>query len=434
MHDLFHDLAQSIMGEECVVIVKGRLTPLSTRVHYSSLFNSGVSVDVFDFRQRFMTVLKKVESMRTFLDIGGIGPVPTNHCLQALQTSSSLLSPLKDLTHLRYLSLSCNSEASLNNSICHLPKLQILKLQHLRHLYGLPKDLTQLQDLRHIVIIECPSIVEMPPKISKLRHLRTLSIFVVGSKPGCGLAELHSLKLGGTLRIRGLENVSNEWDAKEANLKSKKDLNRLHLSWDGSANSKGNNVSAEIILEALEPPSTLKSFGMNGYEGRRLSNWMRSVVVLKDLVEVKLFNCDNCEELPPLGKLPHLKRLVVSGMRNVKWIDGETYDGVEEKAFPSLEKLSVENLPKLERLLRDEGVEMLPRLSQLTIFGVSNLKFPRLPYVEILLARSIDEVTMEGVVGNMTCLKTLDIQIINGAVVLLDQLSGLDALQDLRIK
>ncbi|WVZ10609.1 hypothetical protein V8G54_015139 [Vigna mungo] len=437
IHDLFHDLAQSIMGEECVVIVKERLTPLPTRVHYSSLLNFGVSGSMTAFKQRMTTALKKVESLQTFLDFGGIGPVPSSHCLRALRTSSSLLSPLRDLTHLRYLSLrfSMSWEESLNNSICQMPKLQILKLFRCHELHGLPKDLTRLMDLRHIVIDGMDTIQEMPPNIGKLRHLRTLSIFVVGSKPGCGLAELHSLNLGGTLRIRGLENVPNEWDAKEANLIGKKELNILRLSWDGNGNPKGSNVSVERVLEALEPPSTLKSFEMNGYQGRQFSSWMRNSGVLRDLVEVKLLGCENCEELPPLGKLPHLKRLKVSGMKNVKWIDGETYDGVEEKAFPSLEELSVYNLPKLERLLRDEGVEMVPHLSKLTIDGVLNFKVPRLPCVETLYARGIEAVTsfME-VVGNMACLKTLDIYCIKGVVVLPDEFRRLGALQELYIE
>ncbi|WVZ09425.1 hypothetical protein V8G54_013955 [Vigna mungo] len=434
MHDLFHDLAQSIMGEECAAFVEERLTPLSSRVHYLS---SNVSY------RGFMHGFKKVESLRTFLDLGpsfrvsDSDPVPSNHSLRALCTKSSLLSPLKDLTHLRYLSLNCDYRANLNNnSICQMRKLQILKLQSCRYLRGLPKNLTQLQDLRHIVMNDCREVEKSLPKISKLRHLRTLSIFVVGSKPGCGLAELHSLNLGGRLRIRGLENVPNEWDAKQANLIGKKDLNILELSWDGSANPKGSNVSVERVLEALEPPSTLKSFEMNGYEGRKLSSWMRNRAVLRDLVDVRLSNCDNCEELSPLGKLPHLRRLKVSGMKNVKWIDGDMYDGVEEKAFPSLEKLRVENLPNMERLLRDEGVEMLPRLSQLTIYGVLNFKVPRLPCVETLDARRIEAGTsfMEGVVENMACLNTLIIEMIKGVVVLPDEFRRLGALQQLYIR
>ncbi|WVZ09693.1 hypothetical protein V8G54_014223 [Vigna mungo] len=430
MHDLFHDLAQSIMGEECAAFVEGRLTPLSSRVHYLS---SNVS-----FRG-LKHAFKKVESLRTFLDLryfaGYFDPVSSNHSLRALCTSSSSLSPLKHLTHLRYLSLNCHSKANLNNLICQMRKLQILKLQNSRYLRGLPKNLTQLQDLRHIMMDDCDSVVETLPKISKLRHLRTLSIFVVGSKPGCGLAELHSLNLGGTLRIRGLENVPNEGDAKEANLIGKKELNILRLSWDGNGNPKGSNVSVERVLEALEPPSTLKSFEMNGYQGRQFSSWMRNSGVLRDLVEVKLLGCENCEELPPLGKLPHLKRLKVSGMKNVKWIDGETYDGVEEKAFPSLEKLTVRNLPNLERMLREEGVEMLPRLSKLRIDGVLSFKVPRLPCVETLHATGIEDVTsfMEGVGENMACLKTLSIYCIKGVVVLPDEFRRLGALQVLYI-
>jgi len=410
------------------------LTP-SSRVHYLNLKDYNVSVDASSFKLAF----KKPESLRTLFYFGRMDLMLSNNCcLRALRTDFTKLSSLKSLSHLRYLNLSGlgGMHVSLNNSICELSKLQILKLNHWYKLYGLPKNLTQLQDLRHIVIYKCPSIVKMSPNISKLRHLKTLSHFVVGSKAGYGLAELHSLKLGGMLRIKGLEKVANEWDAKQANLMSKKELNHLHLSWGGSANSESSNVSVERVLEALEPPSTLKSFEINGYQGRHLSSWMRSPVTLRDLVEVKLSYCENCEELPPLGKLAQLKRLEVSGMKNVKCIDGETYEGVEEKPFPSLEELILKNLPKLEKLLRDEGVEMLPSLSQLRIDGVSKLKFPRLPSVGELYIERIGEVGffMEGVVGNTPCLKTLHITSIKGVKTLPEQLGMLDALEVLDIE
>ena len=432
MHDLFHDLAQSIMGEECVVYEEGKLTRLSNRVHYLRLLNSNKFVD--------MAAFKKVESFRTLLDFGlglhhvNIRLLPSNHCLRALHIRSTLFSPLNDLSHLRYLSL--HRCSVLHSSICGLQKLQILKLEHCGGSHNFfPEHMTQLQDLRHLVIKDCPKIAEMLPNIGKLGHLRTLNTFAVGSKLEYGLAELHGLSLVGKLHIRGLENVSNEWEAKEANLMSKKELNRLYLSWSDSPNSQGSNVSVERVLENLEPPSTLKSFGMKGYLGRKLSSWMRSVVVLKDLVEVMLFDCFFCEELPPLGKLPHLKRVELRRIRNVKWIDGESYEGVEEKAFPSLEKLNVESLPNLERLLRDEGVEMLPRLSQVRIDGVLNFKVPHLPCVEELDARDIKAATsfMEGVVENVTCLKKLLIASMRDLKVLPEKLSRLSALQDLKI-
>ena len=83
-------------------------------------------------------------------------------------------------------------------------------------------------------------------------------------------------------------------------------------------------------------------------------------------------------------------------------------------------------------MLREEGVEMLPRLFLIRIHGVSNLKFPRLPSVQHL--RIWDGTFFrEGVVENMPGLKTLDIDFIKGQVVLPDQLSGLGALRELSI-
>ncbi|XP_029125726.1 disease resistance protein RGA2-like [Cajanus cajan] len=431
MHDLFHDLAQSVVGEECVVYEKTRLTDLSSRVHHFHLFKSN------EYESVNKASLDKVESLRTFLDDlywydRNVPMFPLNNSLRALKLSSRQMSPLVDLTHLRYLYLRRSLVTCLPSSICRLEKLQILKLEECQCLLRLPKDLTQLQDLRHLVINRCYSLLVTPPKMGKLRHLRTLSSFIVGSKSGFGLEELHSLKLGGKLHIRGLENVPSEGDAKEANLISKRELNRLYLSW---GRFEGSNVNAEQVLEALEPPSTLKSFGMSGYKEIQLSCWMRNPWVLKDLVDVILYKCVNCKELPPLGKLAHLKRLYVHGMKDVKHIDSESYDGVEEKAFPSLEEFIVRDLPNLERILRDEGVEMLPRLLKLNIVGVSKLQFPSLPSVEKLYAGDIENEGsfMEGVVGNLPCLKSLTINSFSKLKVLPKQFGRLGALQDLFI-
>ena len=90
----------------------------------------------------------------------------------------------------------------------------------------------------------------MPSKIGKLTCLKTLSTFIVGLKVWFGLAELHGLQLGGKLHIRGLENVSSEWDAKEANLMGKKELNSLYLSWGTYANLQGIDT---VLSEYLKP-------------------------------------------------------------------------------------------------------------------------------------------------------------------------------------
>ncbi|KAK2420784.1 putative disease resistance protein RGA3 [Trifolium repens] len=298
MHDLFQNLAQSIMGDECVASEVTSLTNLSTRVHHISCFDTKGN---FDYN---MIPIKKVDSLRTFLEFKppskNLDVLLSVAPLRALRTSSSKLSALKSLIHLRYLEL-CNSDiTTLPESVCRLPKLQTLKLEGCIYFSSFPNQLTQLQDLRHLVIENCPSLVSTPFRIGELTCLKTLTIFIVGrSEDGFGLEELHNLQLVGKLHIKGLENVSNEKDAREANLIGK-DLNRLYLSWGDYANSQDSDVDAEGVLEALEPHSGLKSFGLKSYGGAHFPPWMRNTSILEGLVHIILYDCKNCKKLPPL--------------------------------------------------------------------------------------------------------------------------------------
>ncbi|XLR63790.1 hypothetical protein S83_014462 [Arachis hypogaea] len=368
------------MGEECRVYDESAsLTNLSTRVHHVTCLKPETEVNMDPF--------KKAESLRSMinllpLDDHNLCGLPPFNSLRALRTNASQLSELKSLTHLRYLNLRRSGITTLPECVSRLQKLQILKLESCLNLSCLPKHLTQLKDLRHLLIKECHSLVEMPPNIGELKCLRTLNLFIVKKNAGYGLSELRDLQLGGKLRIKGLENVINEGDARDANLSAKKKLEKLYLSWDSSDSRCGAN--AERILEALEPPSNLKSFGMNGYCGVELPSWMQNTSILSSLVMVILYDCKNCKHLPPLGKLPHLTVLYVSGMKDVKYIDDDSYDGVDEKAFKSLKDLTLSKLPNLEGVLRDERVEMLPLLSKLKVSCVPKIKLPLLPSLEYI--------------------------------------------------
>nr|XP_025651365.1 putative disease resistance protein RGA4 isoform X2 [Arachis hypogaea]XP_025698022.1 putative disease resistance protein RGA4 isoform X2 [Arachis hypogaea] len=388
MHDLFLELAQSIMGEECVVSKSANLTSLTSRVHHVSC------LDFYETLNLNQGALKKAESLRTFINLyptlSNSRVLPTISSLRALTTSSSKLSALKNLTHLRYLTLYNSSITTLPKSVSRLQKLQILKLEDCDYLSCLPKQLTQLQDLRHLIVKNCESLVALPPKIGNLKRLRTLSTFIVHPKEGFTLAELRDLQLGGKLHIKGLEHVPNECDAKAANLSSKKDLNCLYLSWGSNANLQCNDD--EKVLEALEAHSNIKSFGMKGYNGTKMPSWMNNISLLSRLTNVILYDCNNCEQLPALGKLPHLTILFVCGMRDLKYIDDDAYEGAEEKAFKSLKKLTLFQLPNLERVLRDERAEMLPLLSELSISCVPKLKLPHLPSVSHLQIQGLKSV------------------------------------------
>ena len=441
MHDLIHDLAQSIAGEECMAFDYSSLTNLSGRVHYISCSFSNL-YKPFNYNT---IPFKKAESLRTFFEfdmrLRVSSPLPSIPSLRALRTGSSQLSTLKSLTHLRYLEIFSSSIKTLPESVCRLQNLQIIRLVHCPFLSSLPKKLTQLQDLRHLVIKNCNSLDSMPSEISKLACLKTLSTFIVESKAGFGLAQLHDLQLGGKLHVRGLENVSSESDAKEANLIGKKGLNRLYLSWGTYANSQGIDTDVERVLEALEPHTGLKGFGIDGYVGIHFPHWMRNASILEGLVDITFYNCNNCQRLPPLGKLPCLTTLYVCGMRDLKYIDDDLYESTSKRAFISVKNLTLRGLPNLERMLKAEGVEMLPQLSYFNISNVPKLALPSLPSLELLDVGEINygyrnkvvDLFPEIIVCSMHNLKLLIIVNFHKLKVLPDDLRSLSVLEELHI-
>ncbi|XP_057732657.1 putative disease resistance protein RGA1 [Arachis stenosperma] len=450
MHDLVHDLAQSISGQECVCLEKQNLNDSSRNPHHIGFH----SLDANQFKK---SPFEKVESLRTLYQLY-LNGFEKYHSLRVLCISGSKLASFRSLTCLRYLELCYLDIKRLPASICNLHRLEILKLIGLFNLSRLPKRLTRMQNLRHLVIDGCHGLSGMFPDAHKLRHLRTLSVYIVKSEKGHSLAEIRHLNLGGELCIEGLENVGSISEAKNANLKGKQDLRQLILSWRKSGKSKS-VLGAEEVLEALQPHSTLKLLTIQEYEGLRWPTWMQNNSATHNLVSLRLEECRKCQHLPPVEKLPFLKELVVRGMDEVQYIEeDESYDGVEAMPFPSLEKLEVERLPNVERLMKRETTHMFPSLSTLIVCDCPKLQLPCLPRVRILSVRgcSVEQLksisNLNGLYGlylyysvqvscfpermlhNMTSLATLQINSFSELKELPSDITKLTTLFDLSIK
>ncbi|XP_057736636.1 putative disease resistance protein RGA1 [Arachis stenosperma] len=355
MHDLVHDLAQSISGQECVCLEKQNLNDSSRNPHHIGFH----SLDANQFKK---SPFEKVESLRTLYQLY-LNGFEKYHSLRVLCISGSKLPSFGSLT--------CLSR--------------------------LPKRLTRMQNLRHLVIDGCHGLSGMFPDAHNLRHLRTLSVYIVKSEKGHSLAEIRHLNLGGELCIEGLENVGSISEAKNANLKGKQDLRQLILSWRKSGKSKS-VLGAEEVLEALQPHSTLKLLKIQEYEGLRWPTWMQNNSATHNLVSLRLEECRKCQHLPPVEKLPFLKELVVRGMDDVQYIEeDESYDGVEAMPFPSLEKLEVERLSNVERLMKRETTHMFPSLSTLIVCDCPKLQLPCLPRVRILSVRGCSDEQLKSI-------------------------------------
>ncbi|XP_058188981.1 putative disease resistance protein RGA1 [Rhododendron vialii] len=446
MHDLMHDLAQSVMEDE-FHIMENQISSCipKQRIHHVTLLGNTKYTVVFP------KSLHSVKSLRSIL-LQYREPFHATQdasdqfscdfrkfcLLRAFDASGAkmvqLSSSIGNLKHLRFLNLSGTSIQSLPKSICSLHNLQTLNLNYCHKLRRLPKNLKYLRSLRHLYLKRCREIHDMPPKLGQLTLLKTLSLFCAGKSGNQQLAELKRLDLGGELCIKHLERVRSSIDAKEANLVGKHKLRILMLGWSRNCDWES-QANVEQLLEALGPHHNVEELVIHHYKGAHFPLWMRDST-LKNVVSIDLFNCSNCLLLPPFGHLPSLRYLRISGMDYVEYIDNDFPSVGSARGFPSLEELYISDLPNLKGLSREEGRDLLPRLGKIFISNCPKLTLPRLSSSETL-TMCINECSNSNVmlssISNLICLTSLTVYDNDDAISfpeeMLQNLTSLESLQ-----
>ncbi|XP_061350102.1 putative disease resistance RPP13-like protein 1 [Gastrolobium bilobum] len=293
---------------------------------------------------------------------------------------SELADEISNLKLLRYLELSFTDIRRLPALICMLHNLQTLKLDRCGYLTELPSDFYKLVNLHHLHL-EATPIEKMPKHIGRLIHLQTLTKFVVGEHSGSDIKELAKLNhLQGKLEISGLGNVTDAADAAEANLKDKKHLEELLLTFhDKSRSTSGENDESIIercvlVLEALQPDSNLNTLTIYNYRDTSFPDWLGDRH-LSNLVSMKLVGCRFCSCLPPLGQLPSLKKLFISEFDEIEIIGREFYgDNSSNVPFRSLTILQFENMYRWKEWFCLEDGEGFPFLKELSMTNCPKLK------------------------------------------------------------
>ncbi|XP_048546660.1 putative disease resistance protein RGA3 [Triticum urartu] len=419
MHDLMHDLADSVIGNDCSSIQESSsCEEIFQGSTYSSSLQHGVRhLSLDHVSNNTIATMKEILAPRPrtilvqsewwFETRYGtpLSVAKSNFMsLRALKTYS-IITQMTNLKHLRYLDCSCSAISSLPEATTMLYNLQTLKLTQCTKLEKLPEGMRYMINLRHIFLFGCHRLERMPQGIGQLNSLQTLTNYVCDSDVGCGIDQLKDLNLSGALSLTKLRKVHSAENAKQSNMSAKHNVNRLSLDWENGpsySTQDGYEVdaSAEGILEALCPHKRIEALMLSNYRGAKLSSWMHNSTLLEHLSELYLISCKNCKDLPPLYNCPSLRYLSLKGFHNLTRIcvgDDDTDSGqsciTPPPFFPKLEYMKLSNMPKLERwhieVPGQAAVVSLPQLKKLEIIECPMLRsMPKmLPLLEDLLIK-----------------------------------------------
>ncbi|XP_017629262.2 putative disease resistance protein RGA3 [Gossypium arboreum] len=267
MHDLMHDLAETVAGMESSIVDSNKIASnVGKKCRHISIKPSLIPL----FKGKKLRTLLHFPSMKAqnLSDETWDLIIANCRCLRALELNALNLKTIPrsiyKLKHLRYLDLTNNHGLKiLPKSICKIQNLLVLKLDGCFQLEELPKKIENLVNLTHLAYRGCFGLTHMPRGIGKLTSLETLSRFVVdkdGSHDGADLSELSGLNnLREKLKIINLGFVKNAKEKfRAANLKEKQHLVSLVLKWNGG------NDDDDKSLEDLQPHPNLKELCIRG--------------------------------------------------------------------------------------------------------------------------------------------------------------------------
>ncbi|KAH6757485.1 hypothetical protein C2S52_023353 [Perilla frutescens var. hirtella] len=420
MHDLVHDLAQSIMENKVPGIqIERNVTSAST-------------IRQVNLQDRCVFFPK---CFQQDMDISSIMELTSLRVLNAFGTRIKYLpQSIGNLKHLRYLNFSCTEIHTLPNSLCGLWNLQILNLDYCRRVVALPKNMRYLHNLQHLCLEKCESLSEMPSRIGELIGLKTLSTFVVGLNKGNQLEELQCLNISGRLHIRHLERVKDHMDAMKANIAEKMNLRRLTLSWERKNASKLllEKLAVEYIIEDEVENVNPVEIQFLALEYLRLTDLPNLKGFSKEQESKKAFPnlrslcIKGCSSLllPPLSSLQKLGDLECSSSTLALVSEPDTLTSLVVMIEENMTCFPIEMLRKFSNLRRLK----IRRAKEISVTGESLQVLKKLHYLDI---HDCDTLTClpEGLLCHLTALVNLDISKCPELIELPEEVKHLQSLE-----
>ncbi|XP_042451419.1 putative disease resistance protein RGA3 [Zingiber officinale] len=393
-HSLLHDVAKFVAGDVIYRYEYGNFIRPRIPNEVCHLYLG--STDWVNVLRRQISEVKKLQSLvvhpppytdSTVVDLKAIFTALSNVRILIFldqDVATHVLTECVDsMLQLRYLEVAGGAECYKpwgGNHLCHLQVLKVTKIKYRLDDISFGSCLTQvfakLNNLRHLYM----DFYSAVSGIGLLTSLQELSrVFKVGEHEGKISQLKHLNQLRGSLLIKGLENVRDEREAKEAMLENKEYLEKLDLCWSPADKVNAASIERnENVLRGLQPHSNLKELKIISYWGPMAPSWI-SETKLSNIERIELFGCRIMQVFPPLGELPLLRVLRLVNLDFLEYIGNEVYGKADDQAFPMLEELVLLRLLQLKEWSEPKGggkITMMPRLRILEIQQCRELKLP----------------------------------------------------------
>ncbi|KAI0514091.1 hypothetical protein KFK09_010125 [Dendrobium nobile] len=347
MHDLLHKLTQSIFVQECLRVEDDTKLPSKIPETLRHLSVQTTNLNVLRKIEKF----KHLHSLFLFDEDSNqdlcsalIEIFKASRCLRLLYIRIDRLKmipkEIRYLKHLRYLKIEKAYVTMLPRSLSNLYHLQFF-------IFNGWININNLFNLHYLEL--SGNYMSSICGIGKLNSLQELDMFRLRNEMGYRIDELKHLNDLCKLGIKCLENLKDAEEARNAQLCEKKRLTDLTLCW---SNTYSRNINLdENVLDNLHPPKFLKNLKIERYMGARSAIWMNNVNLLSNIQkieEIELLDCKEWETLPPFGRLPFLKILILYNLPKVKWLESKFNGNDKYRAFPLLEVLHIGGLEALE--------------------------------------------------------------------------------------
>uniref|UniRef100_A0A1S4E3X3 Uncharacterized protein n=1 Tax=Cucumis melo TaxID=3656 RepID=A0A1S4E3X3_CUCME len=341
MHDLVHDIAMAVSKDQNWQLNHRNILE---ELKKKEIQNIACKLRTIDFIQKIPHNIDQ-----TLFDV----EIRSFVCLRVLKISiNKLPKSIGQLKHLRYLEISrCRDALKIPEPIVSLHNLQTLKFHYFSVILEIPTNFTNLVNLRHFKVGTICS--KMPPHLSQLTQLQTLSHFAVGFEKGCKITELGPLKnlqeryLGGCNSCEKLPMLG------QLNNLKKLEIYRFQVLQIIDNEFYGNDPNQRRFFPKLEKFVMQNMINLEQWEEVMTNDASSNVTIFPNLRSLKTSRCPKLLNIPEVfdeSDMQHFESLFVSHCNKLTQLPNELQfcSSIRRVTIDHCSNLSINMRNKLE--------------------------------------------------------------------------------------